>query len=108
MTVMDMDRITEQQTRREMDMGIANAARGIVFRSLIQSIKEHGKESPETKKIEEQMDELTSVFEQVRMGDRKAIYYTRTKLKKFVEEHNPRIDLRAMNENAKPDEFRPK
>lgn len=103
----DMDKITEQQTRREMDMGIANAARGIVFHSLIKSIKEHGKESPETKQIEKRMDELTSVFEKVRMGDRKAIHYTRTELKKFVEENNRRIDLKATNGISKPDEFRP-
>ncbi|MDD3029459.1 MAG: hypothetical protein PHS57_04160 [Alphaproteobacteria bacterium] len=89
-----MDRITKQQTRKEMDMGIANAARGVVFRSLIKSVKEHGKDSPETKKIEEEMDKLTSIFEKMRRSDRKAIHYTRTELKKFVEENTPRIDLK--------------
>lgn len=106
--VMDMDQITKQQTQREMDIALAGEARGIVFRSLIKSIKEHGKESPETKKIEEQMDKYTSILSGVQAGDADAIKVTRTELKKFVETNSPRKDLTAVNGSHKPDEFRPR
>ncbi|MGE0109295.1 MAG: hypothetical protein AB7S81_05985 [Bdellovibrionales bacterium] len=112
-------RAHEQMMQQEMDIGVVNAAQGIVFERLFAVMQEYGKDAPETLPLKEDFRKYTELLRGVQCGEEKAIQEARTSVREFVDENGvafvyeggetkiiPRREL--LHGQSKPDQLRPK